>query len=165
MTLNGNTLVAIKNGENTLTADTDYTVSGDTVTIKKEYLATQAVGSVELTFDFSAGEDPTLTVTVSDTTPQNSTIEPTTATFDKYASSTDYKDIAVTMTLNGNTLVAIKNGENTLTADTDYTVSGDTVTIKKEYLATQAVGSVELTFDFSAGVDPTLTVTVSDSTP
>ncbi|SDE06202.1 X2-like carbohydrate binding domain-containing protein, partial [Paenibacillus sp. cl123] len=165
MTLKGNSLASIKNGAVTLVSGTDYTVSGSSVTIKKEYLAAQAAGLVNLTFKFSAGADQTLAVTVSDTTPQNSTINPTTANFDKYASATDYVDITVSMTLNGNSLDGIKNDVATLVAGTDYTVSGSSVTIKKEYLATQAVGLVNLTFKFSAGADQTLAVTVSDSTP
>ncbi|RKL63767.1 PEGA domain-containing protein [Thermoanaerobacteraceae bacterium SP2] len=106
-----------------------------------------------------------LTVTLTEAEPQDSTIEPTTAVFDKNTSSADYKDIAVTMTLNGNTLIAIKNGEAVLVQDTDYMVEGNLVTIKKEYLTTQAVGNITLTFEFSAGNPATLIVTVSDSAP
>jgi hypothetical protein len=68
------------------------------------------------------------------------------------------------MTLNGNTLTAIKNGSATLAAGTDYTVSGSAVTIKKSYLAAQSVGTTNLTFDFSAGVDPVLQIGIIDTT-
>ncbi|MFK7695169.1 X2-like carbohydrate binding domain-containing protein [Paenibacillus sp. HJGM_3] len=163
MTLNGNTLSAIKNGASALASGTDYTVAGNIVTINKNYLATQAVGTTNLTFDFEAGVDPVLAVTVIDTTIYDSTITPTTAAFDKKTSA--QADIPVTMTLNGNTLSAIKNGTSTLVSGTDYIVSGSTVTIKKSYLAAQTVGTTNLTFDFSAGVDPILAVTVSDTTP
>lgn len=95
------------------------------------------------------------------TTP-SSTITPTTATFDK--KTTAQANIVVTMTLNGNTLSAIKNGTTNLVSGTDYTVSGTTVTILKAYLAKQAVGTTNLTFDFSAGTDPILSVNVIDST-
>ncbi|WP_081756777.1 X2-like carbohydrate binding domain-containing protein [Gorillibacterium massiliense] len=160
---NGNTLNGIKNGSTSLVAGTDYTVSGTTVTIKKSYLAAQAVGTTNLTFDFSAGTDPVLVVTVVDTTPSaNSTISPTSATFDK--KTANQADIAVTMTLNGNTLSGIKNGSASLVSGTDYTVSGTTVTIKKSYLAAQAVGTTNLTFDFSAGNDPVLAISVVDTT-
>ncbi|OMD75876.1 hypothetical protein BSK49_30345, partial [Paenibacillus odorifer] len=110
MTLNGNTLSAIKNGTATLVAGTDYTVSGSIVTIKKAYLATQAVGTTTLTFSFSAGATQSLAVAVTDTTTpvSNSTITPTSAGFDK--KTANQADVAVTMTLNGNTLSAIKNG-------------------------------------------------------
>ncbi|WP_223192667.1 X2-like carbohydrate binding domain-containing protein [Paenibacillus sedimenti] len=161
MTLNGNTLSSIANGATVLVQGTDYTVSGNTVTIKKEYLSTQPVGTIVLTFSFSAGSTQTLTITVSDTTPQNSTISPTTSNFDKSAQV----DVSTTMTLNGNTLSSITNGAATLALGTDYTVSGNRVAIKKEYLASQSVGTTVLTFNFSAGATQTLTITVSDTTP
>uniref|UniRef100_UPI00110D1082 S-layer homology domain-containing protein n=1 Tax=Paenibacillus sinopodophylli TaxID=1837342 RepID=UPI00110D1082 len=52
----------------------------------------------------------------------------------------------------------------TLTAGTDYTVVGNTVTIKKSYLAQQSVGTTNLAFNFSAGAAQTLAVTISDLT-
>ncbi|OZQ56607.1 hypothetical protein CA600_30785, partial [Paenibacillus sp. VTT E-133280] len=87
----------IKNGTATLVAGTDCTVSGSTVTIKKSYLATQAVGTTTLTFSFSAGAAQSLAVTVTDTTTpvSNSTITPTTASFDKKIAN--QADVAVTM--------------------------------------------------------------------
>jgi hypothetical protein len=102
-----------------------------------------------------------LKVTITDTTPSSS-ISPATASFDKNTSK--QADIAVTLTLNGNTLNGIYNGSTALVSGTDYTVSGSVVSISKSYLAKQAVGTTTLVFDFSAGIDPTLTITVSDST-
>ncbi|WP_425415538.1 X2-like carbohydrate binding domain-containing protein [Paenibacillus borealis] len=164
MTLNGNTLSTIKNGAATLTAGTDYSVSGSAVTIKKAYLAAQAVGTTTLSFNFSAGAAQTLAVAVVDTTTpaSNSVITPVSASFDKKAAN--QADIAVTMTLNGNTLSTIKNGAATLTAGTDYSVSGSAVTIKKAYLAAQAVGTTTLSFNFSAGAAQSLAVAVVDTT-
>ncbi|MED4353936.1 X2-like carbohydrate binding domain-containing protein [Schinkia azotoformans] len=91
----------------------------------------------------------------------NSTINPVTATFDKSAQA----DVNVTLTLNGNTLSSIKNGTTPLVENTDYTVAGSTVTIKKEYLAGQSIGTTTLTFEFSAGNSQTLDITISDTTP
>jgi len=93
----------------------------------------------------------------------NSDITPKTVIFDK--NPTIQSDIAILVALNGNTLNAIKNGSNSLTLNTDYTKSINTVTIKKEYLAKMSVGTTTLTFDFNAGNDMTLAVTVSDTTP
>lgn len=106
-----------------------------------------------------------LTVNAPVTTPQNSTVSPTTATFDKYDEAVGYADVTTTITLNGNTLSAVKLGATTLTESTQYTVSGNVVTLKKDYLATLGTGAQEFTIDMSAGTDPTLTVTISDSTP
>ncbi|KAI7242622.1 hypothetical protein KC345_g12190, partial [Hortaea werneckii] len=131
--------------------------------INKAYLAQQAVGTTSLVFNFSGGAAQTLAVTVSDTTPQNSQLSQTTAGFDKKTS--EQADIAVTLTLNGNTFSSITNGAATLTPVTDYTVSGSTVTISKAYLAQQAVGTTNLVFNFSGGAAQTLGVTVSDTTP
>lgn len=92
----------------------------------------------------------------------NSTISPTTTSFDK--KTANQTNIPVTLTLNGNTLTGIKNGTATLAAGTDYTVSGSTVTIQKTYLAAQPVGTTALTFNFSAGADATLAVSVVNTT-
>lgn len=92
----------------------------------------------------------------------NSIITPTSATFDKNVDK--QADINVTVTYNGNTLIGIKLGDSYLTEGTDYTVDGNIVTIKKEFLAGQAVGSISLVFDFSAGLDRTLTVNIIDTT-
>jgi xyloglucan-specific exo-beta-1,4-glucanase len=163
MTLNDNTFTAIKNGSTKLKEGTDYAVSDNTVTIKKEYLAAQAVGTTNLTFLFSAGDAQMIKITIADSTPvNNSSISMTTASFDQ---NTDkQEDISVTMTLNGNTLTAIKNGTTALSEGTDYSISDNTVTIKKEYLAAQEVGTTNLTFDFSAGDDPVLAITIDDTT-
>jgi len=159
MTLNGNSLTGISNGSTTLTSGNQYTVSGNTVTIKKEYLAAQAVGATTLVFTFSAGAAQNLVITVVDTS--NSSITPTTATFDKREDL--QSDITVTMTLNGNNLTGVSNGSATLTSGTDYTVSGSTVTIKKDYLKTLALGTTTLTFSFNAGTASSLVITVKES--
>lgn len=49
------------------------------------------------------------------------------------------------VTLNGNTVASVKNGEITLTAGTDYTVSADKITFSGEYLDTLPVGTYTLT--------------------
>jgi endo-1,4-beta-D-glucanase Y len=159
MTLNGNTFTNIKNGATTLASSTDYTVSGTTVTIKKAYLAAQAVGTTTLTFAFSAGSTQNLVITIVDTS--NSSISPTTATFDKRSDL--QADINVTMTLNGNNLTSINNGGTLLTSGTNYIVNGTTVTVKKEYLATQTVGTTTLVFTFNAGATSSLVITVKES--
>ena len=94
----------------------------------------------------------------------SSNITPTNAAFDKNAVGANYKDIAVTMTLNGNTLSSISGGSPAITSG-NYTVSGSTVTIKKEYLATQTTNSTTtLTFNFSAGSAKTIAITIGDTT-
>lgn len=101
---------------------------------------------------FSESDDPA----------NNSSITPSSATFDK--NEENQKDIDVTVTLNGNTLEAVKAGNSTLVEGVDYSIRGNTVTIKKEFLAKQVVGNLSIVFDFSAGLDRTLSVKIVDTT-
>lgn len=63
---NGNTLDNIKNGTDLLVKDTDYVISDNIVTILSSYLAGRSVGKLGLIFNFSGGNDPVLTITVTD---------------------------------------------------------------------------------------------------
>ncbi|MGN7382561.1 RCC1 domain-containing protein [Paenibacillus sp. SAFN-117] len=94
---------------------------------------------------------------------QDSTIHPDEASFDK--NILKQREIAVTMELNGNTLIDITNDTTSLSEGTDYIVNGNIVTITKEYLANLPIGTTTLIFTFSAGSDATLSIAVSDSTP
>ena len=164
VTLNDNTLGTIQNGAAVLTNGTHYTVSGSgdsrTVTISSSYLAALSAGTTAtLTFNFTPGQNRALSIDIIDTTPSSS-ISPETSTFNKDSPS----NIGVTLTLNGNTLSSITNGEYTLSSSgptPDYTVSGSNVTINSSYLETLVNGSRTLVFNFSAGMPQTLTVTVS----
>lgn len=91
-------------------------------------------------------------------TPKNSSISAASATFDKNSadiSEDHYRDVAVMMTLNGNSLNDIKLGGTSIGGGS-YSVSPDrtSVTIKKEYLATPGTGERVFTFNFSARIDP-----------
>jgi len=98
---------------------------------------------------------------LSNTTP-SAAISPSTATFDK--KTEEQADIPVIMTLNGNSFVSVKNGAAVLASGTDYSVSGNTVTIKKAYLAAQANGTTTLVFTFSAGKTRNIAITIKDTT-
>lgn len=97
--------------------------------------------------------------------PADASITPSSAGFDKYNGAAGYADVAVTKSDGDHSLDGIKNGATALAVNVDYTIVGDTVTIKKEYLATLATGDAVLTFDYSGGTDPVLTITITDSTP
>lgn len=86
----------------------------------------------------------------------DSTISPTEASFDKNSPS----DLATNITFNGNTLREIDNGASKLQQDSDYTLSGNTVTISKSYLASLSEGVNTLTFKFNLGDDAALKVLV-----
>ncbi|MCL2766515.1 MAG: S-layer homology domain-containing protein [Peptococcaceae bacterium] len=93
--------------------------------------------------------------------PVNATASPTAVTFDK----TTGGDIAVTVDTAGYTPQNIKNGGYTLQAGTDFTISGNIVSLKATYLNSLDPGIYTLTFEFSGGVNPTLVVTVSGAAP
>jgi len=93
---------------------------------------------------------------------KNAEINPTKATFD--IAEGKQADVNVEMTLNGYTLEGILNETTPLNAGADYTVTDSTVVIRKEYLQAQPLGKVQLTFDFSGGIDKVLTVTIVDTT-
>jgi hypothetical protein len=80
------------------------------------------------------------------------------AVFDKESG----KDIVVTLTPGSYKLTAIKSGGKALVNGTDYTVSGDTVTIKKEYLLALAAGQHTLVFEMNGGTNPLFTVTIQE---
>ena len=67
---------------------------------------------------------------------------PTTAgTFDKKVGSE--ADVNLEFTLNGNTVNTVKHGNTMLTNGTDYTVNGNIVTVKKEYLKNFEAGTTQ----------------------
>ncbi|MEJ1109504.1 MULTISPECIES: X2-like carbohydrate binding domain-containing protein [unclassified Kribbella] len=75
---------------------------------------------------------------------QQSLLNPDSATFDKTAPA----DVSVQIARDPGELVAVSKGSQALVKGTDYTVDGNVVTIRKEYLAGQAVGNTALDFRF-----------------
>lgn len=73
-------------------------------------------------------------------------INPVNASFDKSASA--QADIDVTLLVQAESFKGIANGPNELIWGTDYTVSGDHITLSKTYLAAQPVGTLNLRFSF-----------------
>ncbi|MGB8451794.1 MAG: GH92 family glycosyl hydrolase [Anaerocolumna sp.] len=163
----GIALTDIHNGEAVLNIDTDYTVTGSAITINTSYFETLDKGATELTFQFMEGTPKTLSIIVTDSTPaeeeKDSDISPVTAAFDKYIKSRNHKDVPVTMLLNGNTLISIKNKTVDLAEGRDYTVSGSAVTIYATYLDKQLKGKTNLTFVFSAGAEKNLAISIADT--
>lgn len=157
---NGNTLTAIRVGNQVLTENQDYTVSGNTLLLKKAFLATLSTGEHSIILDFNQGQDPVLKVKVIDTT-ASATIAPVSATFDKAANLA--QDISVALTLNGHQLTSITNGSYTLQAGPDYTASSTAVILRQSYLTTLPLGQNALTFHFNGGNSAVLTVNVVNS--
>ena len=108
---------------------------------------------------YTDNEEALTSFTVQSAVAVSSTITPAAATFNKQAPS----DVAVSMTLNGNTLIGLMNGTDPLVEGQDYTISGNDVTISQLYLEVQSIGICHIIFDFSAGDDPVLEVTVKNT--
>lgn len=92
--------------------------------------------------------------------------------FTKGATLDDTSDVTAAVTLNGNTIEAIKNGESILTAGTDYTIdhSTGTITFKKSYLNSLSAGDYTFTVSYqpqgesyvaNAGNDAPATTTIA----
>jgi len=92
---------------------------------------------------------------------QNASITPTSVEFDKFTPG--QSDKAISINANGNTLTGLRAGTTPLTETQDYTVSGNTLLLKKEFLAGLPLGQNTITFQFSGGNDSVLTVHVKDS--
>jgi uncharacterized repeat protein (TIGR02543 family) len=124
--------------------------------------ATKVKVRIKETATHLAGMEKEITVTEEVFT--DASVNPTTEDFDK--NTNNQADVETTITWNSTASVAsVKNGAATLTETTDYTVSGSTLTIKKEYLETLEDGPTSLTVEFNAGNSAILTITISDTTP
>ncbi|MEK4056987.1 glycosyl hydrolase [Paenibacillus sp. FSL F4-0087] len=159
---NGNRLTGLRIGTSALTANQDYTLSGSTLLLKKEFLAGLSVGEHSIVFDFNQGQDPVLKVKIVDSTPSTSAvISPVNTAFDKAANLA--QDVSLTLTLNGKQLTSITNGNYTLVSGQDYTASSAAIVLRKSYLSTLPLSQNTITFHFNGGDNAVLTINVVDS--
>lgn len=90
---------------------------------------------------------------------EDAVLNPASLTFDK----TKPEDITTTVEWNdARSIVGIK-ASGVFIDTSNYSVTGDTLTIRKEYLVTKAVGDLVLTVVFKKGNSAILTITVSES--
>lgn len=90
---------------------------------------------------------------------QSTQITPDDVVFDK--KSSNQADVNITLIKAGSeTLTSIKENNVAISASTDYSITGNVVTIKKAYLAALSVGVHNLVFEFSAGASRTLEVRI-----
>lgn len=158
-----NTLLAIKNGNDALVKDIDYTVDGNIVTISKNYLCTLPFDeTASLTFDYDENVDPVLQIAIGDTSPVTA-VSPTSTIFNKYKIAQE--DVNITIHAADTTIKAIHASTAGLVKGTDYTVDDSVVTIKKEFLASLPVGANEITISFADQTQASVIVNVIYSAP
>jgi len=90
-------------------------------------------------------------------------ITPKVAPFDRNTTASGYLDVMTTLTESAATVLSVTNGASTLNSGTDYMQSGDLITIKKEYLAAQPIGTTVLSIALSSGSVATFRVSVTNS--
>ncbi|ROR28669.1 putative alpha-1,2-mannosidase [Mobilisporobacter senegalensis] len=155
----------IKKNGTSLGNDT-YVVSGSALTINKEYLKELPLGNHSLVIVFDEGEAAILMIEVKDSTQpetKSATIQPGTGIFDKYYSKS--QDVKTTVTWNDATQITdIKNNGRSIGTDS-YTIAGDNLTIRKEYLRTLSRGNQTLNIEFDAGNAAILAINILDTTP
>ncbi|MEC1768098.1 DUF4073 domain-containing protein, partial [Schinkia azotoformans] len=159
---NANDFVITQPGSTTLDdgiPSTDFTVKAEDGLTAGTYTATITISADNMT-----SVSFTVTQMVNNSSPQNPSLNISTATFDKKVEN--QTDVTVNITLNGSTLSSIENGSVPLVLGTDYTVtSGDTITIKKEYLEKQNDGTTNLVFNFDPTYSAILAVAINNTTP
>ena len=140
----------------------DHTISGNTVTIKASYLKKQELAKYSCRILTTGGNQPKFNLTVSDSSIPKPIISPEIISVD--VNPKKCSDVDITMDRKTSEFRGIIADGKTLAEGTDYTASGDTVTLKRAYLKTLSAGIVTLTFDFYEGEDRELTINVSDTT-
>jgi hypothetical protein len=153
-----------------------YAVSGSALTIKKEYLALQSEGNLELTVEFDKGEEALFTIVITETDSLSAIINPGFGSFDKNV----IKQADVVTTITWNDAIAVTDikaagvsigaeayevSESAIAVSgSALAVSGSALTIKKEYLALQPNGGLLLTVEFDQGEEATLLILITDTT-
>lgn len=152
---------------NTMKQGLDYTIDGNTLTIKEDLLSALHLNegdqvTVELFFDF--GDKAVLTIeAIRDTEAPiiSADISPRTATFDKK----EGKQQDVTMNVTWNDASSITdvtvNGESI--GEGSYRVDGQSLIISQAYLATQPVGELVLQVQFDRGQAAAIVISIIDS--
>lgn len=140
----------------------DHTISGNTVTIKASYLKKQELAKYSCRILTTGGNQPKFNLTVSDSSIPKPVISPEIISVD--VNPKKCSDVDITMDRKTSEFRGIVADGKALAEGTDYTTSGDTVTLKSAYLKTLSAGIVTLKFDFYEGEDRELTINVSDTT-
>lgn len=145
-------LLRIENGDEEL-EDEDYSVDDGVITLEEGYLESLTADKTILTLVFEDEEGEEVSRTVEIRIDQEGEYEEPTISKSgvKFFSEDEVEDTVITVDWNGHTLKEINEDGDNLTAGTDYTVSGDKITLKAAYLEDLPDGETELTMVFVAG--------------
>jgi hypothetical protein len=139
----------------------NYSVSGSTLTIKKEFLATRAYGNLLLNVMFDKGMPASFTIAIT----ESASITPAASTFDK---NPDYQTFVAVLIAwySASSVTDVKADGSSIGAENYYVLMStpNTLIIKKEYLAEKPLGDLVLTIEFDRGAPATITITVTDTT-
>lgn len=151
-------------GYKKLTSD-EYRTSGNKIYFYASYLNTLADGNAVFTFEMSGGNKPELVIDITNSAPPNA-VTPSEIVFDKNIASTNYDDVIIMLESNEGVLTGIYNGEEQLVENVDYVVSGEKITIRREYLVNiDSTSNVNLAFKMSKGQTPSLAISIITSNP
>lgn len=164
-------------GNNITAQDYQYDIMTGTFMFRPEFVSALPNGNYPFVFTFN-DDAPSQTFTlivensmvdpiVNPPTGNDSAISPTQGTFDKYTSKPEHRDLVITLYLNGNSLILIRNGLSVI-QPRYYTRSNNLVTIYMNYLNTLQAGPdryYPLTFVFSDGEDQVFNLRVIDTNP
>lgn len=168
ITWNDATMVTdIKQEDMTIGADA-YVVSGSALTISKDFIKDQTVGTHTLTVEFDEGNAAILTLKIIDSTqpePEviSAVISPKTAVFDKYFRNMADVDTAIIWN-DAASITDIKDRGSSIGSE-NYSISGNVLTIKKEYLMRKPYGNLVLNIDFNVGDSEILAINIVNTTP
>ncbi len=104
---------------------------------------------ISLSFGFSGGFTNTLAITSTSTLSPSNAITLPRAAFIMLEEHRE--DLVTTIITYGHSLTSITNGADTLVRSSDYTLSGNKLTIAAAYLARQTGDSLVLTLNFDGG--------------
>ena len=105
----------------------------------------------------------TVHITDNDAPVVSAILNPDAGSFDKNPAG--QANVCTTITWNDAAQVTDIKADGTSIGAGSYSVSGNILAIKKEYLATRPTGSLVLTVEFDQGNAATLTINISDTTP
>ena len=146
---------------NALTEGKDFTINGNSVTIKASYLKTLELKSHVFTLNCTAGSSPKFTVNVTDVSIPAPTLDKYIATVDK--NLRHYKQVNVGYDKKTSEFRGITVNGKYLTAGADYTDNGGLVTFSDSFIKSLGEGNVTLVFDFYEGADCEFQLTVADT--